>query len=116
MFCRSLPEVCQTLKIDMKAAQRTSVDVALISLIQEGKISRNYRLKPIGLDKCNGMSVQDIDDNHLNELFELTLDIYGGDNNRNAMRMLPKEKKLVLIRQVAVCFRVLIKSDTTSNV
>jgi hypothetical protein len=72
-------------------SSRSSVDHALLSLILDG-------IDRYGIDTLH---ISQIEDSHVDELFELTMDILG-ESRRETMRMLPKEKKLLLIKQIAV--------------
>lgn len=79
---------------------RPSVDQALMDLVLQ-KMDK-YQINS---------STNDIDikEEYVDEVFELTMDVLG-ETKRNRMSLLPKEKKLVLIRQLAV---LRLKLDST---
>ena len=71
--------------------QRESrADQAILDLISGG-------IEKYGLGRKDASQ---IDESAIDELFELALDVLGG--HKETMRMLPKEKKLVLILQITV--------------
>ncbi len=69
-------------------------DQAILDLIIEGMHRYGFDKKPIA----------QIDPMHLEELFELALDVFGG--NKETMKMLPREKKFFIIKQIAVLIYV----------
>jgi hypothetical protein len=70
---------------------RTDLDQALISLMLESAEKYGIFLK----------AAEDIDPTHIEEMFELAMDVIG-DNKRLEMRHLPSQKKLMIIKQLLV--------------
>ena len=68
-----------------------NLDKALLDLVVEG--AKKYEIST--------KSAEEIDSEHVDELFDLSMDVLG-DNNRNQMQMMPKEKKLTLVKQLLV--------------
>ena len=71
----------------------TNLDQMLLSLVSEGAARYELFTKDIS----------ELQDDSINELFELTLDVLG-DNKRGEMNQLPKEKKVRLIKQLLVVY------------
>lgn len=78
----------------MKRTTKSNVDGAVFNLIFQGADKYHFYQK----------SIHDIPDSHVNEVFELTLDIVNGDEQRHKMMTLSKSNKLTIIKQIIVSF------------
>ena len=76
----------------MKYTQKQpNLDQALLTLVQDGANKYGLFTK----------QYQELQDEHVDELFDLSLDLLG-DNNRHQMQLMPKDKKVILIKQLIV--------------
>ena len=76
----------------MKKTSKSNVNGAIFELIFQGADKYHFYQK----------AIHEIPDEHVNEIFELTLDIVKGDEQRHKMMGLSKSNKLTIIKQIIV--------------